>query len=74
MTVNNSPNNKVVFFFVSDLKIVYHINYQSSITKRGKNILCHNLFGDKMIQNCLKIDAVIIMKQETQKMIAFPVN
>ena len=25
--------------------------------KRGKNILCHYLFGDKIIQNCPKIDA-----------------
>ena len=24
---------------------------------REENILCHNLFGDKIIENCLKIDA-----------------
>ena len=27
VTANNSTNNNVVFFFVSDLKIVYYNNY-----------------------------------------------
>ena len=27
VTANNSSNNKIVFFFVSDLKIVYNNNY-----------------------------------------------
>ena len=41
--------------------------------KRGKNILHHYLFGDKTIQNCLKIDAThlydndLLLTQETQK-------
>ena len=28
----------------------------NALDKRGENILRHNLFGDKIIQNCLKID------------------
>ena len=32
VTANNSTNNNVVFFFVSDLKIAYYNNYQSLIT------------------------------------------
>ena len=27
VTANNSTNNNVVFFFVSDMKIVYNNNY-----------------------------------------------
>ena len=27
VTTNNSTNNDIVFFFVSDLKIVYNKNY-----------------------------------------------
>ena len=53
MTANNTTNN-VVFFFVSDLKIVYNNNFKSSITMswiRRKNILRHSLFGNKIIQN-----------------------
>ena len=43
------------------------------LDKRGKTILSHYLFGDKIIQNCLKIDAThyynndLVLKQETQK-------
>ena len=43
------------------------------LDKRGKNILHHYLFGDKTIQNCLKIDAThwydndLLLTQETQK-------
>ena len=29
----------------------------NALDKRGKNILHHYLFGDKIIKNCLKIDA-----------------
>ena len=50
MTANNSTNDNIVFFFVSDLKIVYNNNYQSLITMPwtgGENILRHFLFGDK---------------------------
>ena len=32
MTANNSTNNNVMFFFLSDLKIVYDNNYKSLIT------------------------------------------
>ena len=42
-------------FFVSDLKIVYN-NYSSSIT-RGKIILSHNFYGDKINQNYHKLYA-----------------
>ena len=60
MTANNSTNNNVVFFFVSDLKIVYDNNYQSSITmpwtREGK-YFASRIFGYKIIQNCLEIDA-----------------
>ena len=28
-----------------------------ALDKRGKNILPHYLFGDKIIQKCIKIDA-----------------
>ena len=52
-----------MFFLVSDLKIVYYKNYQSSITmpwtKEKKYILWHYLFRDKIIQTCLKIDAIL---------------
>ena len=42
VTAHNSTNNNVVFFFVSDLKIVYYNNYWSSMTMpwiREENIL-----------------------------------
>ena len=49
-----------VFFFVSDGKIVYY-NYYSSIlmpwTIEEKYFFRHYLFGDKIIQNRLKINA-----------------
>ena len=32
VTATNSNNNKVVFFFLSNLKIVYYNNYLSVIT------------------------------------------
>ena len=60
LTANNSTNNNVVFFFVSDLKqnIKTTINPRSQcLEQERKNILRHYLFGDKIIQNCLKIDA-----------------
>ena len=60
VTANNSTNNNV-FFFVSDLKIVFYNNIYSPITKpwtREENTLCHNLFGNEIIQNCLKIDSI----------------
>ena len=40
---------------------------------RGGNSLRHYLFGDKIIQNCLKIDTThsydydLLLRQETQK-------
>ena len=45
--------------------------------KERKNILRHNLFGDKIIQNCLKIDAThmhneLLLRQETQKRFPCP--
>ena len=60
MTAHNSTTNNVVFFFVLDLKIVYYNNYLSLITMpltREETFFCHYLFRDKIIQNCLKIDA-----------------
>ena len=60
MTANILTTNNVIFFFVSDLKIVYNNNYKSSIIAiwiREENILRPNLFEDKIIQNGLKIDA-----------------
>ena len=57
VTTDNSTNNNM-FFFVSDLKIVYYKNYQSLITmprtRDGKNNLHHYLFGYKIIQNLCK--------------------
>ena len=45
--------NNVVFFSVSDLKIVYYNNYLSSTTMLWtRDILHYYLFGDKIIQNC----------------------
>ena len=47
------------------------------LDKRGKNIVRHYLLRDKLIQNCLKIDAThlygndLLLKQETKK-IAYP--
>ena len=54
-TANHSTNNNV-FFFVSDLKIVYNNNCEFSIClgQERKNILRHYFFGDKIIPNCLK--------------------
>ena len=51
----NSTNNNVVFIFVSNLKIAYYNNYQSSITSLWTRE--EKMFGDKIIQNCLKTDA-----------------
>ena len=60
VTANNSANN-VVFFFISDLKIVYNNNYQSLITMpliREEKIFCVTSYLEtKIIPNCLKIDA-----------------
>ena len=66
--------NNVVFFFVSDLKTVSYkqllILDHNVLDKRAK-ILCHYLFGDKIIQNYLKINAThsyydLLQRQETQ--------
>ena len=59
-TANNSTTNYDIYFFVSDFKIVYNNYYYSLITMPGtreEKYLCHNLFGDEIIQNCPKIDA-----------------
>ena len=60
-TANNSTTNNIEFFFVSDLKIVYYnklsILDHNALDKKSKNILCHQLFGDKIIQKSLKINA-----------------
>ena len=54
--VNYSTNNNVVFFFVSDLKIVYYNNYQFSISiplTREERIFCVTTYLEtKIIQNC----------------------
>ena len=58
-TANNSTNNNIVFFFALNLKIVYYNNYHSSITMswtREKKYFASQLFGDKIFQNCLKVD------------------
>ena len=59
VTYNSTKNNAL--FFVSDLKIVNNNNYYFSITmpwtREEKIFLHHYLFGDKIVQNCLKIDA-----------------
>ena len=58
VTANNSTNNNVMFCFISDWKIVCYNNFDhNALDKREKNILHHKLFGDKINQNCLKIDA-----------------
>ena len=50
----------------------------NTLDKRGKNILHHYSFWYKIIQNCLKTDANhyydndLLLRQETQKMIACP--
>ena len=62
MTANNSTTKYIVFFFVLDLKIVYYKNYYSLIIMswtREENNMRHCLFGDKIIQNCLKISATL---------------
>ena len=57
MTANNSTNNNAFCFC---LKFENSILKQLLILldKRGKNILLHYVFGDKIIQNYLKIDAI----------------
>ena len=56
---NNSTKNNLVFFFVSYLKIVFSNNstWSQCLVQERKNILRYHLFGDKIIQNCLKINA-----------------
>ena len=57
---NNSTDNNVVFIYVSDWKlytITTIIPWSQCLGKERENILCHYLFGDKLIQNCLKKDA-----------------
>ena len=47
MTAINSTNNNVVFFFVSNLKMIYNNNYLSSITMpwtRKKKIFCVTIY------------------------------
>ena len=60
MTPDNSTKNNVVFFFVSGLKIEWYNNYQYRIamywTREKKYNFNHKLFGNKIIQNTLKID------------------
>ena len=54
MTADNSTNNNVVIFFVSDLKIVY---YYSSITipwRRDKNILIKSYLETKSFKTLSK--------------------
>ena len=50
MTANNSTNN-VVFFLVSDLKILQQLILdRNALNKRGQNILHPYVFRDKIIQ------------------------
>ena len=59
VTANNSTNNNVVFFFFrfeSSISKQFLILHHNALDKRGKNILPHYLFGERIIQNCLKID------------------
>ena len=80
MTVNNSASNNVVFFFVSDLKITIIITIiiprSQCLGQKRENIFCHCLFGEKIIENSLKIDAThlydndLLLRLETQKKIA----
>ena len=57
VTANNSTNNNNIVFFFS-FRFENNILWQLLILdhnvlgKRGKKILHHNLFGDKIIQNC----------------------
>ena len=37
-------------------RLICHKTQQTKLNQERKIILCHNLFGDKIIQNCLKID------------------
>ena len=78
-TANNSTYNNAVFFFVSDLKIGYYtittVNpWSQCIGQERKNIFRQYLFGDKILQNCLQIDAThlydndLLPRQETQKL------
>ena len=60
MFASNSTNYNVVFFFISDLKIAYFNKYLSLKTMswtRKENSFHYYLFLDKIIQNCLKINA-----------------
>ena len=58
MIANNSTNNHVVFFFVSYLKIVYYNSRSQCLGQERKKDFRPDLFGDKIIQNCLKIEAI----------------
>ena len=62
VTANNYTNNNVLFFLVSDMKIVCYNNYWFSINvldKRGKNILHHYLvlndFVSKYLKRCIPL-------------------
>ena len=78
-TANNSTNNNAVFFCV----LIRTLNTITAIYPRSqclgqerKNILRDYLFGEKIIQNCLKIDVThlydknFLLRQENQKKIA----
>ena len=78
---NNSTNNNVVFFCFRFENSILHqqlILDHNALDKRGKNILRPYLLGDKIIQNCFRIDAThyydndLLLKQETPKKIVCP--
>ena len=50
MIAYNSSTNNVALFLVLILD-------HNVLDKRGKMVLHHNLFGDKIIQKCFKNDA-----------------
>ena len=62
---------------INDLSRQQLILNHNALDKR-RNILPHYFFGDKIIKNCLKIDATyyydndLLLRQETQKKIACP--
>ena len=73
MIANYSTTNNFAFIFASDLKIVYYNNDHNALDKREEIIFRQSLLGDKIIQNCIKIDAThswdndLLLRQETQK-------
>ena len=76
MTVNNSTNDVLFCFKFENSLLEYLSILDNNARSREENILRQNLFGEKIIQNCLKTDEThlydndLLLRQKTQKRLA----